>query len=131
MNEQNQNTQPVVQTNKRPGWVTIIAILLIIYSIFSFSLSIGMLAMSAGDSSEIWEFWMVTLLLFGLPVFVFITSIGLLMMRKWSLYCLIIVGLIPVLPPFINMFNIETRLILYVLIIPTFIYLWKIRKQFN
>ncbi len=143
MNEQNQNIEPVVQINKRPVWITILAILTFVISFntilfpFMIGAEIGTLRLSDfAFAIKTDPFFTINQLLqiFILPITLIVAAIGLLKMRRWALYTFLIVLIYDVVVAIIAIIKnplavtMAFYLIIYILIA---IYLWKIRKQFN
>lgn len=144
MNEQNVNTQPVVQANKRPILVTIIGI----YGILNFAAFLFlMFATFFLESSPGYQYFLLMLVLgttakSGLiigSIISLITSgaaIGLLAMKKSFLYIFMVVSVLSLaysLFKILSVTNSTPQIWLSSLIVPVLVlgYLWSIRKQFN
>lgn len=155
MNEQNQSTQPAVQTNKRPVPVTIIATLAIVGSL---AMMLFVTTLFASSWSEIFNSFVNTSFKDSVPFYkiifpylaFIILGIGLLNMKKWAIYGWFVIilyiflqSLTVAIPSLISGnlsgFNLILPIIYASLMsltnlawyIAIFIYLWIIRKQFN
>jgi len=134
MNEQNQNIVPVVQANKKPVLLRIVALIALLVSFLVFGWSV--LALSSHNGQTF--IGGALFIPIGLGSFGMILAFNLDNMKKWALYTSLVFTLLILaidiylisIPRFVNYITIPI-LISSFFYLCCLCYLWSIRKQFN